>query len=164
MDFIQGHWRTGSSLSLTASITAVGNVGAGTDDLISYTMPANVLEKTGRTIRVTAWGQTANNANPKTVTLNFGGTAILTTALTISIAGFWRIQAEVIRTGEDTQDYISQPVQGATSLVDCEGGALTIDEDATIIIKCTGTVTDGGGGINNNDIVQDGLIVEVVNM
>lgn len=164
MEFIQGHWRSGSRFCLDCNLTAVGNVGSGTDNLISYAMPANVLERTERGIAITAWGRTANNANPKTITLNFGGTTILTTALTISIAGFWRIQAEVMRTGEDTQDYIAQIVQGATSLVDCEGGSATENEDATITIKCTATVTDGGGGINNDDLVQDGLIVEVVNM
>lgn len=145
---------------LHVDTTAVGNVGAGTDNLMTYSLPGGTMA-VGRGVRITAWGTTANNANPKTVVLAFGST-ILSTALTISIAGAWRIQAEVILTAASVQSCIASLTQGATSLADVERTALTETDSAAITIKCTGTVTDGGGGINNDDIVQRGLIVEYI--
>lgn len=137
--------------------TAVGNVGGGTDDLITYTMPASSMVTTGKGVRILAWGETANNANAKTVVLNFGSTAILTNALTISIAGFWRIEAEVIRTGSSAQIYTSALATTGTAgvaLNDLEGGTSAQTETNTIVIKCTGAATA------DNDIIQRGLIVE----
>lgn len=140
--------------------TAVGNLGAGTDDLITYTLPANALSSNGKGIRVTVWGTTANNANAKTLTLNFGSTAVLTNALTVSIAGVWRIEADIFRTGASTQAYISQLVTTGTAgvaLNDLETGASAQTDTAAITIKCTATAT------TDNDIVQNGLLVEFFN-
>jgi hypothetical protein len=140
--------------------TNVGNVGGGEDDLMTFSVAANSLHSTGIGIRITAWGTAANNANPKTVKLYFGSVAILTQALTVSQVGTWRIDATVAKTGANAQDYSAQLVQGGTTtLVDAESGTLTQTDTAAITVKCTGTVTDGGGGINNNDIVQEGLAV-----
>lgn len=145
----------------SVTTTAVGNVGSGTDNLMTYSLPAATLSAAGKGVRITAWGTTANNANPKTVTLAFGATTLITTALTVSQAGVWRIVSEVFSTGTDAQQYVAQLNQGgATTLVDVEQGTAAIDDGAAITIKCTGTVTDGGGGINNDDIVQEGMIVE----
>lgn len=141
---------------INVNVTAVGNVGAGTDDLITYALPANTLSANGMGVRVTAYGTTANNGNAKTVTLNFGATAILTQALTASIAGSWRIAAEIMRTGVDTQDCIAALNQGATDIAHAEFTATTIDDGAAITIKCTGAATD------NNDIVQEGLLIELL--
>lgn len=140
--------------------TAVGNVGAGTDDLMTYAMPANAFSANGKGVRVTAWGSTANNANAKTITMNFGATAVLTNALTVSIAGAWRIEAEIFRTGASTQLYSSQLVTTGTAgvaLNDVENGTAAITDTAAITIKCTGTAT------TDNDIIQNGLIVEFLN-
>src|SRR5687767_12752958 len=79
--------------ALTVKTTAVGNVGAGTDDLQTYDLPASVLGVDGRCLRITAWGTTANNVNAKTVTMAFGSQTVMTQALTTSIAGTWRISA-----------------------------------------------------------------------
>lgn len=142
----------------TINTTAVGNVGAGTDDLMTYSLPANALSANGKGIRITAWGTTANNANAKTVTLEWGDAAtVLTTALTASIVGQWRITATVIRTGASTQDVSAMLVQGATVIVDQEQTAATQTDTAAIQIAVTGTATA------NNDIVQEGLLVEFFN-
>jgi hypothetical protein len=141
--------------------TGIGNVGGGEDNLITYSLPANSFRGAGKGVRITAWGTTANNSNPKTVNLYFGSQVILTTALTVSQVGTWRAQAVVFATGIDTQDWSSSLLQGGTAtIIDVEGGTATQDDGAAVTIKATGTVTDGGGGINNNDIVQEGLLVE----
>jgi hypothetical protein len=151
-----------SVYTLTKSTTAVGNVGVGEDDLISLTAPPNLLNTNGNGIRIIAWGTTANNSNTKQVKL-YCGSAILTTALTVSQAGKWRIEAMVFRTGTDAQDYVATLNEyGTTAQTDMENGTLTEDDGAAITVKCTGTVVDGGGGVNNNDIVQEGMLIEVL--
>lgn len=154
------HGRVGGALKVT--VTAVGNVGSGTDDLITYDLPANLLNATGRAIRITAWGTTANNTNPKTVTLAFGSQTIMTQALTTGIAGTWRMTAFVVRTGANTQDIFAELLQLTTIIHKQTITAGTQTDTAAITIKGTGTVTDGGGGINNDDLVQEGLIVEML--
>ena len=145
-------------------MTAVGNAAGGEDTLITYDLPAGSLSVAGRGVHITAFGHTANNSNPKTVKLYFGTVAIISTALTISQAGYWRIESDVVSTGTDAQDETTQLVQGGTTtIVDVESGNISQNDGAAITIKCTGTVTDGGGGINNNDIQQEGLIVRFLN-
>ena len=138
--------------------TAVGNVGTGEDDLISFTVPAAVINTAKKGVRITAWGQTANNSDTKELKLYFGSLALLTTSLTISIAGFWRITADVFSTGTDAQDYSAQLVEGgsASTVHDAKTGSHTQDDGAAIVIKCTGSAT------SNDDIVQDGLIVQYI--
>lgn len=133
--------------------TAVGNVTTGEDDLMTFSLPANTMRSTGAGIRIVAWGTKANNANAKTLKLYFGTTAIMTTSLGTSAAGNWRITAEVLRTGASTQDWNSAMVGTDT---DIEKGTATETETSAITIKCTGDATA------TNDIVQEGLIVEVL--
>lgn len=138
--------------------TAVGNVGTGTDDLITYSLPASALSANGKGVRITAWGTTANNANAKTVTLDFGTQTIETEALTTSQASVWLIQALVFRTGSNTQDILARLFQdGATQINDMTITAGTQTDTAAITIKCTGNATA------DNDIVQEGLLVEYFN-
>ena len=138
--------------------TAVGNVGVGEDDLITYSLPANALSANGKGIRIRAWGTAANNANAKTVKLYFGTQVILTTALTVSQTDTWKIDATVWRTGASTQDWESSLIEaGTVSLTDIENGTATQTDTAAITIKCTGTAT------SDNDIVNEGLTVEFLN-
>ena len=134
--------------------TAVGNVGTGEDDLISYSLPANALSANGKGVHITAWGTTANNANGKTLKLYFGSAAILTYALVASVAGTWRIEANVFRTGVDAQDYVSEMVSigvAGAAVTDVEVGSTTQDDGAAVVIKVTGEAT------SNSDIVCEGL-------
>lgn len=141
--------------------TPVGNVGAGADTLMSYTLPAGSLRgKDGslKGLRIVAWGRTANNVNAKTIELVFGSLALLTTALTVSQAGVWRIAAEVLASAVDVQEYVASLLQGgATTLVDVEQGQATQNDDADIIIQGRGTAT------SNDDIVQEGFLITLLN-
>ena len=139
--------------------TPVGNVGAGEDNLITYSLPTDALSAAGKGVHITAWGITANNANAKTLKLYFGS-VILTNSLTGSIAGFWRIEADVFSTGTDAQRYASQLVTtgaAGVALNDIESGTLTENDGAAITIKCTGEAVD------NNDIIQQAQIVTFFN-
>jgi len=151
-----GTWAAFGAVPLVNN-TAVGNVGAGEDDLCTVTLPASMMINASSGIRITAWGTGANNANAKTLKLYFGTQIILTTALTINQVDTWRATATVWRTGASAQDWESMLVQaGTASLVDVENGTATQTETATISIKCTGDAT------TNNDIVQEGLVVELL--
>lgn len=156
-------WQNAGPITIRASVGTTAGSAAETD-FNSYSLQASTLQRTGQTLRITAWGNTANNANPKTVNLYFGTAAIQTTALTINQGSQWKVVGEVMMTGTDTQSYTSTLLQnGATPITDIEAGNATQDDGAAITIKVTGTVTDAGGGVLANDIQNLGLIVEPVN-
>ena len=147
--------------TLSVNTTVVGNVGAGTDDLMTYTLPANSLSANGNGVRVTAWGTVANNANAKTLTVNFGTAVMATDSMTISGALNWMVIAHIFRTGSNTQTYIAKIESSANGLsvrdFDIESGNATESDSGTITIKCTGAAT------SDNDIVQKGMLVEFIN-
>jgi hypothetical protein len=108
----------------------IRNVGAGEDDLISGTIPANLLATTGFGVRITAKGTTANNANAKTLKLYFDTAVILTNSLTVSVAGKWITTAEVYSTGTDAQDYFASLIETGTGNSDIENGTATENDGA----------------------------------
>lgn len=143
--------------TLDVNVTAVGNVGGGTDDLMTFAIPANVLSATGKTVRIKAAGTTANNADAKTLTFVVGSQTVVSTALTVSIVGQWEIECYIVRTGSNTQDIRARTLQGATLIFDQEFTAGTQTDSGAITVKCTGTAT------TNNDIVQEMMITEIIN-
>ncbi len=150
---------TAAPAAANVDSTAVGNVGLGEDNLITYSLPANSLSSNNKAVRITAWGTTANNGNAKTLKVYFGATAILTHAFPLSLANVWRVQAEVVRTGSNTQDAIATMIRSIMTQVesDIEFTTPTATDSAAITIKCTGEATA------NNDIVQEGVAVEFIN-
>lgn len=140
---------------------AVGNVGAGEDDLQSVSLPALSLKESGDYVRIRAWGIAANNANAKTLKAYFGTQVVLNLALTASIAGKWFVDVIVSRTGKDTQDWVMEIRESTAAALAAlkqaqDNGTATQDEDAAITVKLTGT------GVATDDIVQEGMIVEVL--
>lgn len=150
----------GMVAALNVNTTAVGNVGGGTDDLITYSLPANSLSANGKGVRVTAWGTGANNANAKTLTMNFGATTMVTCSMSGNQDLIWRIQALIFRTGSNAQTYAAFLDDGRTTGVLNTGygqGTTAETDSGGITIKCTGAAT------SDNDIVQKGLLVEFIN-
>ncbi len=146
--------------TISVGLTPIGNVGGGEDDLMSYTLPANSLSYATSGIRVTAWGTGANNINAKTVTLYIGGTSINTGTLVVSQANTWEADILFFSTGSSTQRYFSKLARVSATAVDVAlrtQGTLSKTQSSDIIIKFTGTATA------DNDIVQQGMIVEFFN-
>lgn len=136
-----------------ANFTPVGNVGTGEDDLMSYALPASALNANLRTIKVRAWGTTANNANAKTLKLHFGSAVILTKSLTISVAGVWVLEATIGRVGSNSQRASAFLLEhGQTP--HAEQSAPTQADSGAITIKVTGQ------GTADNDIQQMGMKIE----
>lgn len=145
-----------------ANTTAVGNVGTGADDLMTYSLPANSLSSNGKGVRVSMWGTTALNANAKTLNIYFGTTALKTFVLPTNAIVDWSAEYIVLRSGAGTQKVVfkgliaDQATVLATDTVFFEGGGTNQDDTAALTIKATGTATA------DNDIVQNGMLVEYI--
>ena len=156
-DMVEATFITDNTDTRNINTTAVGNVGVGEDNLITHSLLANTLYASGRAVKITAWGTSANNANAKTVKIHFGSQLMGTLALTISQVNTWKAVATVVSTGDDTQDYEAQIMQaGVVSQFTLGNGTAIIDDGSTIVIKCTGE------GVSNNDILMEGLVVELI--
>lgn len=143
---------------LSANLTSTGN-GANTteDTLLTFTLPAKTLSTAGKGLKIRAWGNTAANADNKTIKLYFGSEVIVTPTAATSGKG-WELELEVYKTGANTQVVFGSgqvDVTPVTTLVTTGAEADT----ATITIKVTGQA----GTANANDIVAKGLIVEMLN-
>ncbi len=130
---------TGQCLSVRTANATFTPVTSGTTQnteypLSSYTLPANALSADGKTLRITAWGTLAANADAKTLKLYFGSQVIATiTGSTESGTPFW-FSAMVMRTGASTQTIVAQLIVTAT-IVAVTVTAGTQDSTATILIK-----------------------------
>ena len=153
----------GLDAPMKVNTTAVGNVGGGTDVLMTHDLITNTLSVVGKGVSVVQSGITANNSNPKTLVSQVGGQTLVSQALTVSIAGEWMIEYDLVSTGVDTQRYVGrltwESAAGVWATVLFKG-TLALNDGAAITVRCTGTVTDGGGGINNDDIVQEYLRIQ----
>ena len=149
--------------ALNTNATPVGNGADVTEDvLMTYSLPANSLTVNTRGVEIHAWGITANNTDTKTLKCYFGSTAIMTQALTVSIAGVWDVRATVLRTGAATEEAIATLAsQGAagiamSTVIDTQPSA---DTTGAITINCTGQAN----ATNANDIKQNGMTVMYIN-
>ena len=161
----QGTSTTNLKAVSTANVntTAVGNVGAGEDDLMTYPMPTDSFSAAGKGVWIRMSGTIANTAETKTIKAYFGTEVVLTYAFTVNIAAEWRIDIEVTSTGTDTQDYTAELRTVGTAgvaLIDIESGTLTQNDGAAITIKAT---ADVGAPSTNDGIVQNYMRVQFNN-
>lgn len=145
----------------TNNFTPVGNVGAGTDDLIAVTLPAAGLSNNKDYWEIFAWGTTAANTNPKEITVVFGTTTLIDTTAIVLNNVDWRVHGQIARTGAATEEASMEFTVGGT-LLSAVNSTITKSTSPTetmanaLTFKCTGTATVSP---NDNDIVQRGLIV-----
>ena len=139
--------------------TQVGNVGAGEDDLITFTLPAASLHTNGMGVRVTAWGITANNANAKTLRVYFGA-SLATIGLDPSINGQWKVTLIIVRTGAATQEAWIDVISATSTANTPEHFTFVLAPTQTlsgaIVIKMTGQATA------SDDIIQRAMITELI--
>lgn len=150
------------TLCAVASVTtaAVGNVGGGEDDLMTYALPANSLSTDGSFVRVTVGGTTAANGNTKVVRVYFGGASPSSAMLNAGLNnGSWGGTMFMARTGATTQEggVFSQDTAGNNAVFRRLTGTETLS--GAITIKVTGA----SGSSATDDIVQRLMIVEVCN-
>lgn len=139
---------------LNVNTTSVGNVGAGTDNLMSYTLPADTMDTDLQSVTIEAWGTVANNANNKTINLLFGAQSLLSITEAAN-NNSWYMRAVVVRKTVNTQESetfivcpddwtVTFPTQHRTPAETLSGA---------VVIKATGAATA------DNDIVQTGMRV-----
>jgi len=164
-----GDWMQASSASqwarvqpysplLTVNTTAVGNVGSGEDDLMTYAVAAGLLGTDGWGLEVLAAFVCANNANNKTIKLYFGATAIATVGADAFQNQHVAIRATIIRTAAATQvaigEIINQSTAWAKTLYTTPGETLS----GSITIKATGAAT------SNDDISQKLMLARLIHV
>jgi hypothetical protein len=135
----------------SASTTAVTT----TEDLMTYTIPANTFQP-GQKVRLTAWGTTAANANTKTIRLWLGANSIADHNGTWNAIP-WRMTADIFITGASAQEYSSVVFASANSPT-IRQGTLTVTDTATIVVKATGQ----NGTASAADITCQGFTVEIL--
>src|SRR5437773_12490415 len=124
---------------------------------MSYVLPAGTVAAASRGIRVKAWGQTANNANAKTVTVTFAGSTLLTQALQISVIDSWVMELWIFESAATTANVVGNAFAsgtGAKAVTINVGLAATWANANTLQVSCT-TVAAA-------DVTQNGLVVEYV--
>ena len=164
---------TGSSLNayvtslslggvLKVDMTTTGNIGAGEDDLISYTIPAGQLAKDLQFHEFEVFGTFAANANSAQVKLWFDGVAFFDTGSIVFNGLTWRAVGKIIRTGPATQKIegefgVSGTLLGALTTTTRFFATDTATLSGATIFKVTGQ--DTGGVPASNKVVQEGMII-----
>lgn len=138
---------------LVTNTTTVGNIGAGEDNLMSYTVPAATLGTDGNRVEFRSAGTIANSVNAKRIRIKYGSTTILDTGaagVPISAAINWSVSGECIRTGATTQK-CSATLGTSNATFQSFAGYSTAAEtlSGTVIFKLTGEA------VSDNDIVQE---------
>lgn len=145
---------------LNINTAPVSNIGGGTDDLITYLLPASMMKNNGDYLEIEGWGTLAANGNNKTITVNFGSQTIYTTAANAANDGTWSFHAKIVRLTPTTQEIMVQFLSNNTDLQNDPQypvfrTAGTQDLTTAITIKCTGTATSDG------DIAQKLMIIKL---
>ncbi len=141
--------------TLTTNTSDVGNMGAGEDDLMTYTIPAGKLVTNGDYLEFTMTITFAANANNKQVKVYFGSTAIYTSGSHAQNDGSMEIKGTIIRTGATSQR-ITFSQANNTMLFPDYANYVTASE----ILANAITLKATGEGTSNNDIVQKMLTVK----
>lgn len=147
-----------STRVLNSAVATVGNVGTGEDDLITYTMPASTLKKTGDSIRIETFIAVVSNANQKRVKLYFGSLAIFDTSptgLLVATAYSIKIDTRIYKDGSNTQRY-SVEYTANGGLLGTTYGTATQTDTSAIIIKGTGETN----AASDNDVTQGFMFVQ----
>lgn len=143
---------------LNVNTSAVGNVGAGEDDLITYTVPGGTLGTDGDVLEFVASGTIANNVNAKRIRVYLGTDLLFDTGaagIPISAAIDWEIDGRIIRTGATTQKAIVKlETNNSTLAVSCDYTTPTRTLANNQTLKLTGEA------VNDNDISQELLLVK----
>ena len=138
-----------------ATVTPVGNVGTGEDDLCSAAIPAGILAVDGDSIEIEAWFSFAANGNNKQVKLYFGASAIYASGAVAQNGGKLHLRAIVTRTGATAQiSVVTAGVSnGATMTADVQTGTPGETLSGAVTVKATGEAT------SDDDISQVAMTI-----
>ena len=143
--------------TIEVNTTAVGNVGTGEDDLMSFSVPASTLGTDLDSVWFETAGTIANNVNAKRIKVKFGATTIFDTGaagIPISAAIDWCCSGRIVRTGAATQKcFVSFNTNNATLAAYADYATAAETLSGAVTFKLTGEA------VSNNDIVEEALII-----
>jgi hypothetical protein len=128
------------SHQLFSSVTAAGNVGAGEDDLFSYTLPASTFSADTQTIQANFAGFIIGHASgTRTIKIYFGGTNIFTSgALAETTNCSWTASVLLIRSSSSAVKYRVDFVRRTTTSTMTVSAVTGLTLTNTQIFKVTG--------------------------
>lgn len=144
---------------LSAQHTTVGNVGGGSDTLMSYVLPAATLGSSDRMVSISGAGRTSATGSAKTLVVLVGAAAYVLNPVTTNPSGSnWRAEVTLTRLTATTQrltGWCSVGSQMQTTLI--ESPVENLASAVTLAFAATdgGSVTDA--------IRQDEMIVTLLN-
>jgi hypothetical protein len=140
--------------------TQAANSGTGETDLHSFTLLANHFNANKRSIRLTARGSFAANANVKTLRVKWGGGATIVLNPVTGSPNNVRFKVEIVitRTGVDAQDLYIESLVGLAAFDLVSKTGRTEDDGVAQILKITGQ-----SGTASNDILLDHTMIEFLN-
>ena len=133
-----------------------GNV-TGSATLVGITLPArtfNALSGTGRAIRIRIQGQTAANANTKTLNLLFGGTSVVVLNAASNNQTIY-VDAIIRRTGTNTQQ-ISIAGYANNALLNTGSTTSAQTETGTVVLQVQMPAATANNDIILNDVTITG--------
>lgn len=151
------HWRIliGQFGIIDSQYITVGNVGAGEDDLMSFTLPANALDADGKGLRIKAFGA-GNTVDNATLKFHFGGeSATLAGGATVQT---WSVDVILIRDGSSSQRYSYLGNRGSTMFFNVLAETASETDTAAIVIKFTGENTSDA---SDDAVTQQGMVIEL---
>lgn len=143
--------------TLKVDTTTTGNVGAGEDTLITYTIPAQQLGSNGDHIEFRVWGSCASNTNTKDIKIYFGGTVISDGGVTVLNGVSWSAHGMIVRTGAATQTANCELTAGVGVVAQTTTTAPAETLSGTVVFKVTGTSAIAPA---DNDIIQNGMVLK----
>jgi len=123
------------------------NVGTANTVVYSYTLPANSLNAVGQYLDIEVFGEAANNANSKSVYLNFDGVimSVVTDSTTASLAK-WRIKYRLIRISANEIRVSTDLTWNFTTQCD-------IQDRTTFDFSAANIITISLDGVASNDLI-----------
>lgn len=142
--------------------TSVNSNSTSEATLMTFTMPADTLDANGDSVRITAWGDTDDDAasNNVTMKLYFGSEVVreYTHSHPGNVREPWHMRAEVTRTGANAQDWFGHGNEVNGTTPEIEMGTTMQDTTATITVRVTMQGTNGSA----SDTVQEFFLIELL--
>lgn len=144
-----------SSPVVFADSMSIGNVGAGETTLKVFKLTPNLMFREGRRLRLTAWGETAANANNKTIRVWISAGAKLVVVNGAHSGLDWKVVLTVLNgtTGNSSPVLAEGHVNGVAEFLN--------SADQGLDMAAAWDISISGQGTANDDILLKGMTVEI---
>jgi len=144
----------------TVNLTTVGNVGAGTDNLMSWVMPTGFMDGVGEGFWFKASGHSANSAGAKTLTMLMDAVSLGTITIPENVANGWIAEGEVLRrSATDVHVHVRLFDATAAGALGTQWAEFHDEQTLASPSGATWKFTGAAVGAQNNDITQDSFLI-----